>query len=352
MLVCACKRDAQHDGSNARESTAAREFEAPAQGKAPAAAPASAPANEPPSAEPSAADDQASAGTRDARFRVAQSTGAAEHQRAPLGTQFRVPEAAELSLDLVNGARVKLEPGSRAWLLDAEPATLLLIEGALHAQLPPQGSAAGRPALRIATADYAVEIPASGELWLSRPAANGGKTARPAYFAQLSGTADLEYVANGPQPGLITQQLVPGQSWVGMQPPATISPRGPKTLDEAKRAYEKLRGPSKVAKDAVDPSAFLESALAAWTETDLKGRAIIAAQREANEKGETATVRAKQSELVGLAKEKLALRKRVRLGFELACGRAIASFADANSELARFEASYMPRVAPAMPPGT
>jgi hypothetical protein len=336
-LLGACKREAEQ-----RESSATQ--------KAPAL-PAKPP--EPAPAQPTAAaEPERPPATRRAQFRVSQTTGAAEHERAPLGTKFKVPEGAELDLDLVNGARVKLESGSRAWLLDAEPATLVLVEGALHAQLPPQGSAAGRPGLRIATGDYAVELPVSGELWVVRPAANSGKTRRPAYFAQLSGSSDLEYVAKESQPGVVTQQLIPGQAWSGAQPPATIPARGPKTLDEAKRAYEKLKGPSKMAKDAADLGAFLESALAAWTEADLKGRAILNAQREANEKGEATTVQAKQTELVSLAKEKLALRKRVRLAFELACERAIASYADANSELARFEASYVPRVAPAMPSGT
>jgi hypothetical protein len=248
---------------------------------------------------------------------------------------------------------VKLESGTKAWLLDAEPATIVLVEGALHAQLPPQGSAAGRPALRIATGDYAVEMAVSGELWLARPAARSGSVpARPAYFAQLSGTSDVEYVSSEATHGVVTQQLIPGQSWTGARPTAAMPDRGPKTLEEAKRTYEKLRGPSKVAKDAVDLGTFLEGALAAWTEADLKGRAILAAQREANEKGEATTVQAKQTELVGLAKEKLALRKRVRFAFELACERAFASFADANSELARFEASYVPRVTPAMPSGS
>jgi hypothetical protein len=338
----ACKREAEQRESSASERAPAPEVQAPQ--------PAAAHAPEP---QPSAAETQRPSEPRRAQFRVAQSTGAAEHEPAPLGTKFKVPQAAELSLDLVNGARVKLESGTKAWLLDAEPATIVLVEGALHAQLPPQGSAAGRPALRIATGDYAVEMAVSGELWLARPAAKSGSSqARSAYFAQLSGTSDVEYVSSEAAHGVVTQQLIPGQSWTGAQPTAAIPDRGPKTLEDAKRAYEKLRGPPNVAKDAVDLGAFLESALAAWTEADLKGRAILAAQREANEKGEAKTVQAKQTELVSLAKEKLALRKRVRVAFELACERAFASFADANSELARFEASYVPRVAPAMPSGT
>lgn len=346
-MAAACSRDAGSHESSVSEGVTARE-PAPKQ-KAQTPEPAASARD---AAQPTAAEPSPPAAPRPAQFRVAKTTGAAEHGRAPLGTRLRVPADAELSIDLVNGARVKLEPGSRAWLLDGEPATIVLLEGSLHAQLPPQGSAAGRPSLRVATADYAAEMAVSGEFWLARPAAKSGATpARPAYFAQLSGSSDLERPSAESEPGLTVQQLIAGQAWSGPAPTAQ-SPKGPRTLDEAKKAYEKLRAPGKAAHTPEDGQALLDRELAAWSEAEQKGKSLLEAQRAAKTEGDAAAVQAKQTDLVVLAKEKLVLRRRVRFAYERACERALIQFTDANSDLARFEATYAPKVAPALPSGS
>lgn len=346
-LVAACSRDGgQHESSTSegvtlRDAVSARE--APRSASSPVHAREDAPPAEPP--PPAAA--------RRVQFRVARATGGAQHERLPLGARFQVPADSELSLDLVNGARLKLEPGTRAWLLDAEPATLVLLEGSLHAQLPPQGSAAGRPTLRVATADYVVEVPVSGEFWLARPAAkSGGMPARPAYFSQLSGSAELERAPSESDPALRRQQLIAGHAWSGPTPPPALETKGPKTLEDAQKAYRKLRGPALAQSELADPQALLERELAAWAETDERAKGLLQAQRTAKTDGDPAAVQAKQSEIVNLAKEKLALRSRVRFAYEQACERALVKFKEANSDLARFEATYTPKVAPALPSGS
>ncbi len=347
FVVASCTRDAgEHESSVSEGVTVHGGVTTPA-------SPRQAEAPEHPRDAAPAAEAPPPAAARRAQYRIARVTGGADHETLPLGTRFRVPADSELDLDLVNGARVKLEPGSRAWLLNVEPATLVLLEGALHAQLPPQGSAAGRPTLRIATADYVAEIAVSGEFWLARPAAKSGATpARPAYFAQLSGTAELERPASEPDPALQIQKLMAGHAWSGPTPPAALQPKGPKTLDEAQKAYQKLRSRTKAAPDRPDPQVLLERELAAWAETDGRAKALLQAQRTAKSAGDPAAVQVKQSEIVGLAKEKLELRRRVRFAFEQACERAMVKFKEANSDLASFEATYTPKVLPALPSGS
>jgi hypothetical protein len=288
-------------------------------------------------------------------YRVAKRSGGVQVERAPLGVRLDVPADSELSLDLVNGARVELEAGSRGWLLEAEPATVVLVSGSLFAQLPPQGSAAGRPALRVVTAGYAVSIAVNAEVWLARPAANSGRgAARPQYLAVLAGVADLEHLAADPASPIANQQLLAGQAFSGPVPANAISPKGPRTLEQARAAYAQLRTGTRSTTSgaAADPAAQLESALAAWSDAQKRGRTLLEAQRVAKSSGDTVAVQARQSELVALAQEKLAIRQRVRLGYELACERALGQLGDASSDLARFEASFATRVAPALPSGS
>ncbi|MEM9067446.1 MAG: hypothetical protein AAGE52_03040, partial [Myxococcota bacterium] len=89
---------------------------------------------------------------------------------------------SEIVMDLRDGARVELLPGSRARLGEEAPAQMLLAEGHLHAILPPMGNSP-RPPLRIGTAAGTVEIGGSGDVWV---------TARPdgtAWVAVLGGRA-------------------------------------------------------------------------------------------------------------------------------------------------------------------
>lgn len=288
-------------------------------------------------------------------FRVAKQTGTTQIERAPLGMRLSVPRDSELSLDLVNGARVQLEAGSSGWLLDSEPATFVLVSGALYVQLPPQGSAAGRPALRIVTAGYALSIAVTAELWLSRPAASsGGAAARPQYVAVLAGTADLEQLAADLDAPIASRQLVAGQAFSSSSPRGEIRTSGPRTLDQARAAYAHLRADSKQAgrNAAADAEPRLEHALDTWSDAERSGRALLEAQRAAKSQGDAVAVAAHQSALVALAQRRLAIRQRVRLAYELACERALEAFGDASSDLAGFEARYAARVAPAMPSGT
>jgi hypothetical protein len=288
-------------------------------------------------------------------FRVAKQAGAVQIERAPLGMRLYVPVDSELSLDLVNGARVQLEAGSSGWLLDSEPATLVLSSGAVYVQLPPQGSVAGRPAVRVVTAGYALSIAVTAELWLSRPAASsGGASARPQYVAVLAGTADLEHLAADAEAPIASRQLIAGQAFSSSSPPVAIPASGPRTLDQARATSAKLpAGLQQAARNAaMDPERRLERALYAWSDAERVGRALLDAQRGAKSQRDSEAVQARQSDLVALAQRKLAIRQRVRLAYELACERALAGFGDASSDLAGFEARYAARVAPAMPSGT
>lgn len=322
----------------------------PAPEPGPPTAPAPKPVPPPPAAEPPGQTPPTAA--REPQYRIAKKTEAATAERAPLGVRFDVPAGAELGIDLVNGARVNLEPDTRAWLLDAESATIVLVSGALHAQLPPQGSAAGRPSLRIVMRGYALSIDVDAEIWLSRPAASSGEVNRPAYVAVLSGVADLERMGAEPEAPIASQKLLAGQAWSGTAPPRTLASNGPRTLEKARAVTAKLKPAASEKASLPDPEMSLLRALEAWNDAQARGSSLLRSQSEAKAAGLTPAVEAWQTKLVAHAQEKLALRSRVRLAYELACERALGQYGDANSDLARFEASYVMRVAPALPSGS
>jgi len=70
-------------------------------------------------------------------------------------------DAEPLVLDLRDGARITLDPKTRAALGEEAPAQLYLAKGALHAQLPPMGGSS-RPTLRIGTPAGTLALEGSG----------------------------------------------------------------------------------------------------------------------------------------------------------------------------------------------
>lgn len=286
-------------------------------------------------------------------YRVSQRIGEPRVEQAPLGVRLTTKAGEELTIDLPNGARLRLEADSAALLSASEPATLLFVSGALYVQMPPQGSAAGRPVLRVATADYAISVPVAGEVWLARPAASSGKRSRPAYLALLTGRADLERLPAVAGDPIETLAIGPGFALAGSAPRASAklaTAGGPRTIEDARKAYGRAAAASPASRDP-DPEPILEAALSAWDDAERRGREILAAQREAKLKADANGVQSGQHDLVAHAQAKLAIRQKVRLAFELASARALGRWGDADSELAGFEARYATRVAPALPTG-
>jgi hypothetical protein len=121
---------------------------------------------------------------------------------------IEVAEDAEpLVLDLRDGARVTLDPGTRAAVGEEAPAQVYLAEGALHTQLPPMGGSS-RPELRVGTPAGTLVLEASGESYVI--VAPDGR----ALFAQLAGLGRLyDGELDDERPSAIA--LRPGSSLVG-----------------------------------------------------------------------------------------------------------------------------------------
>lgn len=118
------------------------------------------------------------------------------------------PDAEPLVIDLRDGARLTLDPGSRAALGEEAPAQVFLAEGAIHAQLPPMGGSS-RPTLRLGTPAGTLALEGSGETYLV--VAPDGRV----LYAQLAGMGrvyDGELDEEG-RPSVIS--LRPGSSLVG-----------------------------------------------------------------------------------------------------------------------------------------
>ncbi|MAQ14841.1 MAG: hypothetical protein CMN30_08600 [Sandaracinus sp.] len=117
-------------------------------------------------------------------------------------------ESEAVVLDLRDGARITLDPGTVAAVGEEAPAQVILAHGALHAQLPPMGGSS-RPSLRIGTPMGTLVLEASGEVYVV--AAPDGRVV----FFQLAGLGrvhDGETVEEQ-RPRVIT--LRPGSSLAG-----------------------------------------------------------------------------------------------------------------------------------------
>jgi len=314
-----------------------------------------------------------------AGFRIARSTpGARVESALPLGTTIRTEPGSELAIDLANGARIQVEPGTRALMLAAEPATLLLISGSLHAQLLPQGAAAGRSALRIVSHAFTAAIPVAGELWIAADevgahagSASGrtapgraepdaatvdavkppARTGYAAFLSVLSGDVSVERLAGGPDGGIGVYVLHGGQLLV--HPMAAVV-AGPRTLEAAWEVYgrtqKKRLPPLQPPAEGASAEPTLDRALDALDAIETGSSALLVAQREAKQREDKPRVQALQKELVLSAQRKLAARQRVRLAYELACVR-LQRGADAEAARTAFEARYAGRAAVALAGG-
>lgn len=123
-------------------------------------------------------------------------------------------DAEPLVLDLRDGARVTLEPGTRAAIGEEAPAEVYLARGALHGQLPPMGGSS-RPELRVGTPAGTLVIAASGESYVM--VAPDGR----ALFAQLAGMGRVYDGGLDDEGRPSAVPLRPGRSLVGGATDAT-----------------------------------------------------------------------------------------------------------------------------------
>lgn len=296
---------------------------------APVSAPVSAPVTDreppPPPAAPRAPP-----------YRIARQRGEAQALSGPLGVHWATPAASELAIDLPNGARLAFEPNSRAVLLAAAPATVVLLEGKLHAQLFPRGSVPDRAPLRIVSADAVYAIPIAGELWVA------GR-----YAAVLAGSVERERWSERED----APEVLPLGAGQLLRDARAAPITGPRTLEQARAAHAKERSRALEPPPRSDAGAesALVRALDAWDVAEHRGNELLSVQRAAKTRGDSAAAQALQRDLVTLAQSKLALRKRVRLAFELAAARRLAD-GDVG-ELGPFASRTEARAAAVMPSG-
>ncbi len=291
-----------------------------------------------PAAVPAPALPPSAAAVRAPRHRVANRTGDARETPGPFGVHWTTGASGELAIDLANGGRVALEPETHAVLLEAEPAAVVLLSGALHAQLLPQGSQPGREPLRIVTAAYVLSIASAGELWLAQP---DDDARRAPYAAVLAGLVELERIGSD---AATPETLGAGQEISGSE--LQLRPTGPRTLAQAKQTAAKIRARAspRAAEDAADA---LSQALASWDAAERRADELLIDQRAAKQRNDGEAVHRAQRALVALAQEKVGIRRRVRLAFELAAARELAGKRTPSSELTALAA----RAASALPSG-
>ncbi|HEX7481390.1 MAG TPA: hypothetical protein VF331_26540 [Polyangiales bacterium] len=227
------------------------------------------------------------------------------------GAPFGTGTDGHLSLDFDNGARVTLEPGSTALLAPYEAAALIVVEGAVHVQLPPQGNAA-RATLRIASAELTLSAPRAVELWLRASLGSG------TYVALLSGEAELQtwaLDAEAPQ----SSALVAGRACTVRAAVASCA-AGPTTLAQAQAGA----APAKVAVAKAAELLLVLQALgssyarAASRIDELRSAAVSvrAQQRAAHARADSSAVAALQRTLVQEAQELVQTRSRLAHAYE------------------------------------
>jgi len=221
-----------------------------------------------------------------------------------------------LVLDLREGARVEVAPGSEARIGEEARAQVVVAEGQVGGELPPQGSSP-RPPLRIATPSGTIEIGGSGKVWvLVRP--DGA-----AWLAVTGGQARVLRGDDDEEPLL----LRPGRAVVIGQEPT----QGPETQEAARAAAEALRDD-----DATPPEDALEEAMAALTEALTAAEAVLARGEELQQQHRQAVsamapnASELQREIVGHAQALSRARGLLRTRFERA--RAWSLLVDADPE--------------------
>ena len=212
------------------------------------------------------------------RFRMVSQMGALDSQRVVgLGQRFSAGPDASVVVDLLNGARVHLEPSSQLYLLEFEPSALLLVAGSVFVELLPEGNQPGRTSLRLITALGSVLVSNTAELWVSQrnwpvSPATAPAAASQTYLVMLRGVAELvRFTADG---SVQVEALAAGQTL-----PAALASRSPPaaaTLDATRTAahefMRKRRNPALVRSS----DGRFERAFAAFEQERAVGAALLA----------------------------------------------------------------------------
>lgn len=213
-----------------------------------------------------------------------------------------VTAAGSVTLDLRDGARVELGPGTIASLSDEAPALVLLAAGRARGRLAPAGGSA-RPALRVATPAATIEIGGSGDVAvLSLPDLT-------AWVVVLHGRCEILTGAAGDDRGPTAVSVVAGRSARIGREGIELGPGVAREEEIAVREVELLRAaPAPTLEAAAARRAELAAAVdeaAGWVaEERVHGEALAGQQRAATPE----RARELQSELVRHAQARLRLR--------------------------------------------
>ena len=183
--------------------------------------------------------------------------------------------AEGLLLDLRDGARVEITPGSRVRLGDEAPAQVIIGSGQVRGELPPAGGSP-RPPLRLATPSATAEIGGSGQVWVS--VRDDGR----AWFACVAGMAAIFDGGQDERGSQVDATLGPGRSVVAAESLGEVM-EGPTTVAAAREAGTTLRSQGVEPSDEFLPAAMaeLEIAIASAEAEQVRGHRLAQEHREA-----------------------------------------------------------------------
>jgi hypothetical protein len=233
-------------------------------------------ATPPPSAASVVTPPPSAAASAHALLRIVEQSGAHEDVSiAGFGRVLSTGKDGQLAFDLPNGTRVRLDPNSRACVLELEPSALLLFSGSALAELLPQGNPAGLTGVRLIGSQGSLSVPNLAEVfmaeraWLSLPP--HPSLATQSYLAILRGSAELQRFSADAT--LRVESVVAGQdlsSGVGPKPPQA------KTSADVRRTGAELLRRRRDPVRLLDVDARLERALAQIAEERQRGTELLA----------------------------------------------------------------------------
>lgn len=242
--------------------------------------------------------------------------------------------ASALVLDLRDGGRVTLQPETTVRIGAEAPAQVILAQGVVHAQLPPESGSA-RPPLRLGTPSGSVVIEGSGEAWIATNAT--GST----FVAALSGQVDA--VAFDDADELRTITLRPGQSLVlGAAEPSD----GPRDADAARAACRLVIESASPNEAAPDLESALAGLLPDLDAAEAEVRTGVELHGGVRPDPGSSEAAARQRALVEHGRALILRRRSLLTRFEILCARALR--AARGSEGPDPSAQHRPRVRAAL----
>jgi hypothetical protein len=231
---------------------------------------------------------------------------------------------------------VRIDPNTRACVLELLPGSLFFVSGGVHAQLLPQANPSGRPELRVVTTQGSLllgsgaEIWVSGRSWLERGRA-GDEVSSQTYLAVLRGQAELGHAEaivpraipnDGAAAFLGVVRVAQGRELDVLEAGRELAfgmpleARSPQSVGEARLAGEQALRRRRTPIRLANGDGLLEAGLQSVLTGQKTGASLLARLPRTRDPAAAEEIRAYQRDLAEHAQRRLEARQVLRLALE------------------------------------